>query len=137
MGDLKGLIPKGKFFNEIQACIKLFEKSPTPKKEIQKYVVIETDDPNHFLLLGIEVANSFQNVSDSASLSKCLLGYFLDGKQRLSLVCDPSGKILARSVLRLLVDDKNHPVLFQEKIYVADERFRSRNAFFFRHLCQR
>ena len=42
------------------------------------------------------------------------------GKHRLALVCDPDGKILARSVLRLLLDDEGKPVIFQEKMYVAD-----------------
>jgi hypothetical protein len=49
-----------------------------------------------------------------------LLGYALDGKHRLALVCDPDGKILARSVLRLLLDAEGKPVIFQERMYVAD-----------------
>ena len=49
-----------------------------------------------------------------------VLGYALDGKHRLALVCDSSGKIVARSVLRLLIDANGKPVIFQEKIYVAD-----------------
>jgi hypothetical protein len=44
----------------------------------------------------------------------------LDGKHRLGLVCDEQGKIVARSVMRLLMDSKGNPVLFQEKMYFAD-----------------
>ena len=38
----------------------------------------------------------------------------------LALVCNPEGRILARSVLRLLLDAKGKPVIFQERMYVAD-----------------
>jgi hypothetical protein len=87
---------------------------------MDSYIVIDTDDPNHFLLMGTEVLNSCQDVKGSAGLNVGLLGYALDGKHRLALVCDPKGKILARSVLRLLIDAEGKPVLFQERIYVAD-----------------
>ena len=49
-----------------------------------------------------------------------LLGYALDGKHRLALFCDSEGKIFARSVLRLLLDTEGKPVIFQERMYVAD-----------------
>ncbi len=95
-------------------------RSPAQPNE-QEYRVVDTDDPNHFLLMGTEVLNSCQNVNGSVSLNVGLLGYALDGKHRLALVCDPaSGKILARTVLRLLVDTEGKPVLFQERMYVAD-----------------
>lgn len=61
-----------------------------------------------------------KNIKGIASLNVGLLGYALDGKHRLALVCDPEGKILARSVLRLLLDVKGRPVIFQERMYVAD-----------------
>ena len=70
--------------------------------------------------MGTEVMNSCQNVHGDLTHNVCLLGYFLDGKHRLGLVCDSQGKILARSVLRLLIDSRGQPVLFQERIYVAD-----------------
>ena len=70
--------------------------------------------------MGTEVLNSCQNVKGTPNLNVCLLGYFMDGKHRLGLVCDEQGKIVARSVLRLLMDSTGNPVLYQEKMYFAD-----------------
>ena len=106
------------FYRDLEDAVKFMHSSGKPKAEA--YEVIDTDDPNHFLLMGTEVLNSCQEVKGSASMNVGLLGYALDGKHRLALVCDPEGKILARSVLRLLLDAKGKPVIFQEKIYVAD-----------------
>lgn len=115
---IKGLDKMNSFYSELDDLVKLMRSSMKHKAEA--YKVIETDDPNHFLLMGTEVLNSCQNVNDSASKNIAILGYALDGKHRLALVCDPNGKILARSVLRLLIDAEGKPVLFQEKMYVAD-----------------
>lgn len=106
------------FYQDLKDAAKLLHA--TEKSSSDTYKVIDSDDPNHFLLMGTEVLNSCQKVHGSASLNVGLLGFALDGKHRLALVCDPSGKILARSVLRLLLDAKGNPVLFQERVYVAD-----------------
>ncbi len=111
----KALAP---FYQDLEDSAKLLRSSQiTSPKEM---MLVDSDDPNHFLLMGTEVLNSCQNVDGSASLNVGLLGYALDGKHRLALVCDPLGQILARSVLRLLIDVEGHPVLFQERVYVAD-----------------
>ena len=121
---LKGIKIKGldedlkPFYRDLEDGVKFMHSSGQPKAE--GYKVIDTDDPNHFLLMGTEVLNSCQNVNGSASLNVGLLGYAMDGKHRLALVCDPEGKILARSVLRLLLDAEGKPVIFQERMYVAD-----------------
>ena len=104
---LKGIKIKGldevlkPFYRDLEDAVKFMHSSAHPKAE--GYKVIDTDDPNHFLLMGTEVLNSCQDVKGSASLNVGVLGYALDGKHRLVLVCDPEGKILARSVLRLLL----------------------------------
>ena len=121
---LKGIKIKGldedlkPFYRDLEDALKFMHSAGLPKAEA--YKVIDTDDPNHFLLMGTEVLNSCQDVKGSASLNVGLLGYALDGKHRLALVCDPEGKILARSVLRLLLDTEGKPVIFQERMYVAD-----------------
>ena len=121
---LKGIKIKGleealsPFYSDLEDAVKFMHSAAQPKDEAFK--VIDTDDSNHFLLMGTEVLSSCQDVKGSASLNVGLLGYALDGKHRLALVCDPSGKILARSVLRLLMDAEGKPVLFQERMYVAD-----------------
>ena len=121
---LKGIKIKGldevlkPFYSNLEDAVKFIHSSGLPKAEA--YKVIDTDDPNHFLLMGTEVLNSCQDIKGSASLNVGLLGYALDGKHRLALVCDPEGKILARSVLRLLLDAEGKPVIFQKRMYVAD-----------------
>ena len=121
---LKGIKIKGldealsPFYKDIEDAIKLIDSSDPSEQET--YKVIDSDEPNDFLLMGTEVLNSCQNVNGSASLNVGVLGYALDGKHRLALVCDPSGKIVARSVLRLLIDAHGKPVIFQERMYVAD-----------------
>lgn len=106
------------FYRDLEDAFRLLNS--TAKPTVQNYQVIESDDPNHFLLMGTEVLGSCQDVNGSASLNVGVLGYALDGKHRLALVCGPEGNILARSVLRLLLDAQGKPVLFQEKVYVAD-----------------
>ncbi len=121
---LKGAKVKGleevlaPFYKDLEDAVQLLHSSQKSSPEELK--MMDSDDPNHFLLMGTEVMNSCQNVNGSASLNVGVLGYALDGKHRLALVCGPSGKILARSVLRLLIDAKGNPVLFQERNYVAD-----------------
>ena len=117
--DLKGIIPSTfEFYRDIESSIKMLQTQEVKKKT--NYRVYDTDDPNQFLLMGTEVLNSCQSVKGTPGLNVCLLGYFLDGKHRLLLVCDEQGKILARSVIRLLIDSQGQPVLFFERIYVAD-----------------
>lgn len=116
---IKSILPKENEFNktDISGCLNLLtEKDIRP----QTYETVDTDDPNDILLMGTEVENSCQRVDGSPDLNKCLLGYFIDGKHRLLLVKDAENKIVARSVIRLLVDKKNNPVIFQERVYVAD-----------------
>ena len=124
LNNLKGIKIKGldealsPFYQDLKDAVKFMYSAGQPN--VEAYTVIDTDDPNHFLLMGTEVLNSCQDVKGSASLNVGLLGYALDGKHRLALVCDSEGKILARSVLRLLIDAEGKPVLFQERMYVAD-----------------
>ena len=117
--ELKSLVPKDvEFYKDIVSSIKMLKTSEN--EHTTSYQVIDSDDPNHFMLMGTEVLNSCQSVHGTPTLNVCLLAYFLDGKHRLGLVCDSQGIILARSVFRLLIDSKGQPVLFQERVYVAD-----------------
>ena len=117
--DLKSLVPAKYDFNQdIEDSIQML--SNKGKKKPPNYQVFDSDDPNHFLLMGTEVLNSCQQVNGSSELNVCLLGYFLDGKHRLNLICDSENHILARSVIRLMMDAQGQPVLFLERFYVAD-----------------
>lgn len=116
---IKSLLPNENEFNktDIASCLNLLAKKDVRP---QIYKTLDTDAPNDILLMGTEVENSCQRVDGDPDHNKCLLGYFLDGKHRLLLVKDEENKIVARSVLRLFVDEKDDPVLFQERVYVAD-----------------
>ena len=50
------------------------------------------------------------------NLNKGLLGYLMDGKNRLLAIKDKSGKIVARCMLRLLWDGEQ-PVIYRERFY--------------------
>ena len=47
----------------------------------------------------------------------------MDGKNSLVAVKDPTGKIVARSILRLLVNEEKEPVLFLERTYPFQSPF--------------
>lgn len=104
------------FKEDLKACENLL-KEEFLRKGLK---VVDSSDPNHFLLMGTEVYGSCQDVGGDPKLNQALLPYMLDGKHRLFLVLDETGKIVARSVARLLVDENMRPVLFLERLYVAD-----------------
>lgn len=76
-----------------------------------------TDDPIDLFLCGTEVVGSCQHITAPASHNRCLLGYVLDGKNKLLAIKDSEGKIVARRILRLLFDTKGAPALFLEEYY--------------------
>lgn len=84
---------------------------------LEEVEVVDTDDYLDLLLCGTEVAGSCQNVNGSAGSNKGLLGYILDGKNRLIAVKNKEGKILARAKVSVLLDDEHNPVLYLEKLY--------------------
>ena len=71
-------------------------------------------------LLGTEVEGSCQNVRYEGDLNACLMGYVMDGKNKVAEIKNKQGKIMARCILRLLINkDTNKPVLLREKMYAA------------------
>ena len=45
------------------------------------------------------------------------MGYVLDGKVRILKIAGPDGKIIARSIFKIILDKNNHPALFFERVY--------------------
>ena len=81
--------------------------------------VVDSDDPYDLMLSGTEVDGSCQDIAGDPDYSKALLAYLMDGKNRILAVKTaegPSGKILARCIIRLLWDGEK-PVLFCERVY--------------------
>lgn len=85
---------------------------------IHDYTLEDTDDPMDLFLCGTEVDGSCQSVSSQALENQALLGYVMNGANRILIIRDSTGKMVARAILRLLWD-KGHrkPVLFLEKVY--------------------
>jgi hypothetical protein len=103
------------FEHDIQGLINGLKRSPSQFSRLQ---VSFTDDPCDLFLCGTEVEGSCQRVDGSPDLNKCLVGYLLNGTNRLVTITDSDGKIVARLILRLLWDEaKQEPVLFHERIY--------------------
>lgn len=100
--------------------IALSTKNETKKHLVSEWSAVDTDNPEDMLLCGTEVVGSCQATDGSAGFNKCLLSYLLDGKNRMIAIKDENGKIMARSIFRLLWDEKEKtPVLFLERIYTA------------------
>ena len=83
-----------------------------------KLAALESGLISNFHKLSQDVGVSAPTISEYYQiLVECLLEYVMDGKNSLVAVKDRSGKIIARSILRLLVDREKKPVLFLEYIY--------------------
>ena len=76
-----------------------------------------TNDPCDLLVLARET-NGCQSIDGTPSLNKSALAYVIDGKNAAIVIKGNDGKIKARAVLRLLLDEKTkNPVLFIERHY--------------------
>jgi len=83
-----------------------------------KGVLLEVSDQWEDLLsCGTDVEGSCQRVDGEPELTKCLLAYVIDGKNRLLCVKDNEGKIVGRSILRILLKKDRTPALFLESYY--------------------
>ena len=74
--------------------------------------IIDTDDPNDLLLMGTEVSTSCMHVGDDRKPNKALLAYIMDGKNRIVAIKNSSGKIMARTAIRLLINEKKGEGMF-------------------------
>ena len=81
-----------------------------------------TDAPQDLFLCGTDVDGSCQDVFGSPELNKCLMGYVMNGQCRLLAIKNDKGRIVARSIIKLLsVEGQPKPVLFMEKVYFMAE----------------
>lgn len=102
------------FLNDVKGLIATMTESST----LKGLTVVDSDNWEDLFLCGTEVLGSCQRIDGDPSLNRGLMGYLMDGKNRLIAVKDTSGKVLARIILRLLWDPAaKRPVLFQERLY--------------------
>jgi hypothetical protein len=92
-------------------------KKPEKSLSLGKWTIVDTDNPEDLFICGTEVLGSCQSIN-SFGHNKCLLGYPLDGKNRLIAVKNESGEIVTRAIFRILWDKTNRtPVLLKERTY--------------------
>lgn len=85
-----------------------------------RWTVEDTDEWSDLILLG-EFAQSCQKLDGDPNITKCLLGYLMDGKNRVIFLKDDKMNNMGRVVIRLLWDRDTHsPVLFQEESYFME-----------------
>jgi hypothetical protein len=113
---LKEIDKTCEFNHDIDGLIKSIEgKIDIPSKQ---WTIEDTDDPWDLLLCGTEVAGSCQKIDGEVQHNIGLLGYLLDGKNRLIAIKDSTGKIIGRRLLRILWDaNSKKPVLMVELTY--------------------
>jgi hypothetical protein len=100
----------GEFENDLEDLRK-------QKSTSGKYIISESDDACDLIEIGTEIQGSCQRVNGDPDLNKCLVSYLMNGEGRPIVVKNKEGRLVARSWLRLMCDDKNTPVLLQERIY--------------------
>lgn len=88
------------------------------KSCFEKWTIDDSDDPLDLFYSGTEVGGSCQRVGGNPGLNKALMGYVLDGKNRILAIKNECGIPVARAIIKLLWDEGNKkPVLFLEKNY--------------------
>ena len=116
---LKTLVDKQpKIWDELHRDVTVFVSS---LKMINKenMTIGVTNDPCDMLLLARETGGC-QSIDGDPELNKCALAYVIDGKNCAVAIKDKDGRIKARAILRLLIDEKTkRPVLFLERHYLS------------------
>ncbi|CRX39577.1 hypothetical protein [Estrella lausannensis] len=102
------------FAHDVKGLLEIMKskKTTTLKSNLK---VVFTDDPIDLLLCGTDVSGSCQRLDGDPILNKGLLGYLVDGKNRLLAIKD-GNKIVSRCMLRLLWDGEKS-VIFRERLY--------------------
>ncbi len=102
------------FINDLEGQIKTLQESPVVEEGLK---VFDSDDPYDLLLSGTEVYGSCQAVDGDPKLNRGILGYLLNGWNRvLKVSTGKDDSFLARCKLQLLWDGEQ-PVLFRERFY--------------------
>jgi hypothetical protein len=102
------------FKNDVASQIALMTANPRRSGGLK---IVDSDDWQDLFFCGTEVAGSCQRVDGEPSLNKCLMGYVLDGKVRILKIAGPDGTIIARSIFKIVLDKRNSPALFFERVY--------------------
>lgn len=109
-------IAASEFAKDVKGLKESFEEELKSKGKTKEGLkVLFTDNPIDLLLCGTDVSGSCQRLGGNAYLNCGLLGYLIDGKNRL-LAIKEGNKIIARCILSILWDGKQ-PVIYRERFY--------------------
>ena len=75
-----------------------------------------TEDPWDLFISGVEV-NSCQSPDGNPHENSGLMSYVMDGRNAMIVRKNKKGTILTRSVIRVVLDQDDHPALFLERAY--------------------
>ena len=114
---LSELKVEGQFQNDLRG-LSLNLRNRNIRSDYPFWTIVDSDDPCDLFLAGTEVEGSCQNVNGEPYFNKCLLGYVLDGKNRILAIKDETGRMRGRAMMRLLWDGTK-PILFLSRIYPA------------------
>ena len=112
---LKTCHKTSEFARDVKGLLETLKKETETGQKKRVLKAVFTDDPIDLLLCGTDVSGSCQRLDGTPNLNKGLLGYLIDGKNRL-LAIKEGDKIVARCMLALLWDGKK-PVLYRERFY--------------------
>ncbi|GEM_PF-1469136 len=106
---------------ELHADVKGWMEQAKPQKTAPAELkLVDTDNPNDFLLMGTEVEGSCQRVDGYPHLNQGLTGKMMRGENRLLAIKDPAThQIVGRMIMTLLEEDTEdgEPCLLIEPIY--------------------
>jgi hypothetical protein len=116
LDELLKLLPEDvEFRNDVKSMLERL----SPQASEETWVIEDSDAWEDMELMGTEVDGSCQRIDGDPFYNKCLLSYIFDGKNRIMIARDSSGRIVARAVLRILWDEtQKKPVLFVERLYI-------------------
>ena len=81
-----------------------------------KETLVLTEDPWDLFISGVEVGTCL-SPDGFRSLKSGLMSYVMDGRNAMIVRKNQKGTILSRSVIRMVLDQDDHPALFLEKGY--------------------
>jgi hypothetical protein len=82
--------------------------------------ITDRTDIERGVKIGAEPVPSCQHYDSKSDYNLGLLAYLMDPNVKIIQVLDAQGKIIARSILRLLEDQYGRPQLFLERIYASN-----------------
>lgn len=105
------------FVNDLNDFKKFKTASSTRFGVIQ---IRDTDNLSHLVLIGRQTGGC-QNLDGNASTNKALLGYVLDGKNRIIGAIDEEDRLIGRNIFRMMRDKETlKPALFLERYYTIN-----------------